>query len=149
MKTSGGFSLTETVIALGLFAFCILPIIGLIHVGMGAARSVEQEAQAVNLAEAFFGAWQVRPTNATGFEIPGMFTNPVVPLDSTKPGTMYFDGAGAQVNSNSAAAMKLEYDINTPKAEPAIVNIKLDFSWPVSTNATVVQKRFFKRAFPR
>jgi len=39
MKSSCAFSLTETVIALGLFAFCILPIIGLMPVGMGAVRS--------------------------------------------------------------------------------------------------------------
>ncbi|MEY3480692.1 MAG: hypothetical protein RIQ71_1467, partial [Verrucomicrobiota bacterium] len=74
-----GFSLTETVIALGLFAFCILPIIGLMPVGTGAARSVEQETQAVHLAEAFFGAWQVRPVDPTTgkavittFSIPSM-----------------------------------------------------------------------------
>lgn len=145
MKTSGGFSLTETVIALGLFAFCILPIIGLMPVGMGAARSVEQEAQAANLAEAFFGAWQVRPTGATSFSIPGMFTNPAVPLDSSQPGTMYFDGGGAQVASESGAAMKLEYDINT---STNIVTIKLDFSWPPNGGAAT-QKRCFKRVLPK
>lgn len=148
MKTASGFSLTETVIALGLFAFCILPIIGLMPVGMGAARSVEQEAQAANLAEAFFGAWQVRPPGATTFSIPGMYTNPAVPLDSSKPGTMYFDGAGAQVDSAAAAAMKLEYDINTPSGEPNIVIVKLDFTWPASGGAAT-QTRSFKRALPR
>lgn len=141
----GGFSLVETVIALGLFAFCILPIIGLIPVGMAAARSVEQEAQAANLAEAFFGAWQVRPPAAKEFSIPGMYTNPPVPLDSSKPGTMYFDGAGAQVDSVGAAAMKLEYDINTATN---IVTIKLDFTWPPNGGAAT-QKRCFKRVVPR
>lgn len=143
-----GFSLTETVIALGLFAFCILPIIGLIPVGMGAARSVKQEAQAADLAEAFFGAWQVKPANnsATEFPIPSMFTNPAVPLKSTPKSVMYFDGDGAQVDSVAAAAMKLVYDVNTD-ASTKTVTIKLDFSWP-PTDGPAAQKRSFVRVLP-
>lgn len=144
-----GFSLTETVIALGLFAFCILPIIGLIPVGMGAARSVKQEAQAADLAEAFFGAWQVKPTNnsATEFPIPFMFTNPAVPLKSTpRNQVMYFDGDGAQVDSVAAAAMKLDYDVNTD-ANTKTVIIKLDFSWPPN-GGPAAQKRSFMRVLP-
>ena len=143
---NSGFSLTETIIALGLFAFCILPIIGLMPVGMGAARSVEQEGQAASLAEAFFGAFQVRPTNAKEFSIPGMFTNPPVMVDSTKPGTNYFDGNGAQVDSEAAAAMKLEYEVNSD-AITKTLTIKLDFSWPAKGGAAA-QKRSFVRVLP-
>ena len=167
-----GFSLTETVIALGLFAFCILPIIGLMPVGMGAARCVAQEAQAVNLAEAYFGAWQVRPTdsNITYFSIPVMFpdkpspfsqSNAVTLKSTPKAQVMYFDGSGAQVVSDGAggvppgAAMKLEYDVNTDKDRPlpdgtvvkGKVTIKLDFSWPPN-GGVAVQKRSFIRVLP-
>ena len=144
MKTSArfstAFSLTETVIALGLFAFCILPIVGLIPVGMGAARSVAQEAQAASLAEAFFGAWQVRPAGASKFPIPGMFTNPAIPLTKDS-NSMYFAGDGTQLSNPNGASMRLIYNIET---NTAAATITLDFVWPPGGGAAA-QKRYFIR----
>lgn len=139
-----GFSLVETVVALGLFAFCILPIIGLMPVGLGAARSVAQEAQAANLAEAFFGAWQVAPAGLAKFEIPGMFTNPAVPLSNGKQ-TMYFAGDGTQVDSKAGASMKLDYDIS---GSGGLTTINLDFTWPPDAG-NAAQKRSFFRTISR
>ena len=147
MKTSArfsaAFSLTETVIALGLFAFCILPIVGLIPVGMGAARSVAQEAQAASLAEAFFGAWQVRPAGVNEFKIPGMFTNPAIPL-TQKSNSMYFAGDGTQLSNSNGASMRLNYNI---VADTTAATITLDFVWPPGGGAAA-QKRYFIRRIP-
>jgi hypothetical protein len=128
------------VVALGLFAFCILPIVGLIPVGMGAARSVAQEAQAASLAEAFFGAWQVRPAGASKFPIPGMFTNPAIPLTKDS-NSMYFAGDGTQLSNPNGASMRLIYNIET---NTAAATITLDFVWPPGGGAAA-QKRYFIR----
>ena len=74
-----------------------------------------------------------------------MFTNPPVMVDSTKPGTNYFDGNGAQVDSEAAAAMKLEYQVNSDTNKT--LTIKLDFSWPAKGGAAA-QKRSFVRVLP-
>lgn len=144
-QVPSGFSLTETVIALGLFAFCILPIVGMIPVGMGAVRSVSQEAAAANVAEAFFGAWQVRPPNVTKFPIPVMFPDPAgVPLTQGS-GTNYFDGTGAQVTDPGAATMSMAYAVTTNSNS---ATISLDFTWPPpvgSGSNPVAQKRSFTR----
>jgi uncharacterized protein (TIGR02598 family) len=148
MKSSCGFSLTETVIALGLFAFCILPIIGLMPVGMGAVRSVAQEAQAADLAEAFLGAWQVRPTNtnaSTFFSITNMFTNPQVPLGQGSD-TMYFAGDGTQKPNASGASMQLDYKITTTATN---ATVDLNFYWPPGKTNAAAQKRSFTGVFPR
>jgi len=137
-----GFSLTETVIALGLFAFCILPIIALVPVGMGAARSVAQESDAASLAAAFFGAWELRPAGAKDFPIPMMFTNPAVPLEQGGK-TMYFAGDGTQT-IQAGATMKLDYKITT-NASTATIN--LDFTWPAN-GGPAAQTRSFTRTFP-
>jgi len=146
MKSSCAFSLTETVIALGLFAFCILPIIGLMPVGMGAVRSVAQEVQAADLAEAFFGAWQVRPTNATNFSITNMFTNPAVPLQEQASKTMYFANDGTQKTDATGATMRLDYQI-TKTSNNFVVD--LNFYWPAGKTNAATQKRSFSGVFLR
>ena len=142
-----GFSLTETVIALGLFAFCILGVVALIPIGMSAARSVTQEGTAVNLAEAFFGAWQVAPSSATSFPIPGMFPpgQIEVPL-SAGNGTAFFLGDGTQTSSSGEAAMQMNYDV---AVADGLATINLDFLWPVTSSTNAQQKRSFQRVISR
>jgi len=156
-----GFSLTETVIALGLFAFAILGVLALIPVGMQSARSVVNESTVVNLSEAFFGAWQVAPTNASTFPIPGMFPpsspNPqpglideaAVPLAAGR-GTRFFLDDGTWTPDRAEAAISMDYDISVA---PGMATINLDFVWPPQvgsqTNNPAQQRRSFTRVMPR
>lgn len=153
---SAGFSLTETVIALGLFSFCILGVLALIPVGMSSARGVVNESTVINLAESFFGAWQVAPTNASTFPIPGMFPanvaglgQGVVPLTAGR-GERYFLDDGMQTTDQSEAAIQLYYEIEQVGGTTAI---NLDFVWPVTersqTNLPTQQRRSFTRVFSR
>ena len=147
LRKTRGFSLTETVIALGLFAFCILGVVALIPVGMNAARSVTQESTAVNLAEAFFCAWQVAPSGAATFPIPGMFPagQREVPL-SAGSGTVFFLGDGTQASSSGEAAMQMDYNV---AVAGDLATITLEFVWPVSTSTNLQQRRSFQRAMSR
>jgi len=149
-----GFSLTETVIALGLFAFAILGVLALIPVGMQSARSVVNESTVVNLSEAFFGAWQVAPTNATDFPIPGIFPAGPAPLApvplSPGSGTFLFLDDGTQASDRAEAAISMDYDISVA---PGMATINLDFVWPPQvgsqTNNPAQQRRSFTRVMPR
>jgi hypothetical protein len=145
------FSLTETVIALGLFAFCILGVLAMIPVGMNSARGVVNESTVVNLSESFFGAWQVAPTNASTFPIPGIFPANQQPVPLTGgSGEMYFLDDGTQTDDELRAAIVLEYDI---EQVGGVSTINLDFLWPVTergaTNLPTQQKRSFTRVIAR
>jgi type II secretory pathway pseudopilin PulG len=135
-----GFSLVETVVALGLFAFCILGVLALIPVGMGAARSVAEENSAAALADAFFGAWLVAPTNSTVFLIPPMFTDPAVPVNGSSTGTMYFRDDAEQVSDATQASLQMDY---TVAQQTGGFGIDLVFQWPPGqTNAATQIRRF-------
>jgi uncharacterized protein (TIGR02598 family) len=148
VEPSSAFSLTEVVVALGLFAFSVLAVVALMPVGMNSARSVAEESSAVNLSEAFFGAWLVAPTNATVFPIPGMFTNPPVPIQVPDSDTMFFRGDGEQVASAAGASMQMFYNV-TSNASSRSVTIDLTFQWPITTATNVVQTRRFTQVIPR
>jgi len=147
------FSLIETVVALGLFAFCILGVLALIPIGMGSARSVAEESSAAALSDAFFGAWQVSPTGVTEFEIPNIFTNPPVPVNRAGQGTMYFRDDATQAESETIASLQLSYRavVETTNVVVQGTNqtrtngflIDLVFQWPPgSTNAATQIRRF-------
>ena len=152
MKTSAlksGFSLVETVVALGLFAFCILGVLALIPIGMGSARSVAEESSAAALADAFFGAWLVAPTNATEFKIPSLFTNPTVPVNSPGAGTIYFRDDGEQVAGAAAgASLQMSYNI-VQQTAPSGFLIDLVFQWPPGQSNAATQVRRFQQFMAR
>ena len=137
---SSAFSLVETVVALGLFAFCILGVLALIPVGMGAARSVAEESSAASLADAFFGAWLAAPTNASEFPIPPMFTNPPVPVNRPGTGTLYFRDDAEQATAASLASLQLDYTVTQ---QTGGFGIDLVFQWPPGqTNAATQVRRY-------
>jgi len=140
------FSLVETVVALGLFAFCILGVLALIPVGMGAARSVAEESSASALADAFFGAWLVAPTNASAFPMPPMFTNPPVTVNGPGSGTMYFRDDGEQVDEAAQGSLQLDYAV-TPQTGG--FGIDLVFQWPPGQTNPATQIRRFQQFMAR
>ena len=72
--SKSGFSLVEVVIAMGIFSFCIVAIVGLLPVGMNSVRSVSNENNAIHIASSIEGLWQVAPLGST-ITIPNIITN--------------------------------------------------------------------------
>jgi uncharacterized protein (TIGR02598 family) len=141
LSQKSAFSLVETVVALGLFAFCILGVLALIPIGMGAARSVAEESSASALADAFFGAWMVAPTNANAFPVPFMFTNPTVPVNGAGTGTFYFRDDGEQVASPNEGSLQMSYSATAQPGGGFLID--LIFQWPPGqTNAATQTRRF-------
>lgn len=123
----------------------------MIPVGMNSARGVVNEATVINLAESFFGAWQVAPTNVSTFAVPGMFPQNQQPVPlSAGGGSMYFLDDGTQTTDETRAAISMQYVI---QQAAGITTITLDFVWPVivgtQTNLPTQQKRGFTRVFSR
>ncbi len=148
MKTRAhcrGFSLTETVIAMGLFAFCILPVLALLTVGVGSVRSVSEENSAAALAEAYFGALRVSAALGKRVQVPGLFESPQVDA-SARSGTMYFGGDGAQLPSAEGATLRMDYANVTQNG----IRSTLAFRWPpVATTNNATQTRYFSQLISR
>ena len=139
----------EVVIALGLFTFCIVGIVGLLPIAANSAKSVSQESNVNNIAESISGMWQVASRNST-------IANsnfPVTNLD-IRPTTLtnyYFNEFGQATNSNSAS-LRMEYEASqlaAPNTNSYSVN--LTFCWPAnaSANSTTATKRTFNYIFTK
>lgn len=149
MKSNpNAFSLIEVVIALGIFAFCIVGIVGLLPIAANSVKSVTLESNANNIAESIAGMWQVASRNST-------ITNSTFPLTNlfigTNISTNYFNEFGQQTNSNSAS-LRMEYvasQLAAPNTNSYSVN--MTFSWPANapTNSLTLNKRTFNYIFTK
>jgi uncharacterized protein (TIGR02598 family) len=156
-RTARGFSLVETVLALGIFAFCVLVIAGLLISGINAARSVANETNAVSLANSIFGAWQVQANKAAQLSITNMVTNLPALRDAPIVGDQnvyFFDASGVQVAEDNAAAASLKMlysvqwlDSEDPEEPSSMAEVILDFYWPAQADENVAQQRRFRRMF--
>ncbi len=147
--TPSGFSLVEVVLALGIFAFCVVAIVGLLGVALGATRSVANETAAVNVAESIYGAWQAQSDPARPLTVTNMFTN-LPALAQSGSQTLYFDGNGVQVQSAAEAALQADYEVTTasaPAAQTVFSTLQLRFKWPAGEATNSAQTRSYSRVF--
>ena len=140
--SKAGFSLIEVVIALGIFAFCIVAIVGLLPVGMNSVRSVSNENNAIHIASSIEGIWQVAPTNST-ITITNFITNLLVTNASTgNYSTNYFFNEFGEQTDSAGASVNMTYTATTnANLSPSTAyDVKMVFKWPphaTSANATV------------
>ncbi len=138
--SKAGFSLIEVVIALGIFAFCIVAIVGLLPVGMNSVRSVSNENNAIHIASSIEGIWQVAPTNSK-ITITNFITNLLVTNASTGnySTNYFFNEFGEQVDS-VGASVKMNYTVRTnPVPMTNAYSVNMTFSWPPNSTSTNYQ----------
>lgn len=127
-----GFSLVETVIALGIFVFCIIGIVGLMPVGLNAVRSISNENNAIHIASSIEGIWEVAPANSTlssaNFPVTNLFIG-------TNTSDFYFNEFGEQTNQ-TGASLKMTYNATVNTTFSTAYDVKMVFSWPPVGNAT-------------
>jgi len=135
--SKAGFSLIEVVIAMGIFSFCIVAIVGLLPVGMNSVRSVSNENNAIHIASSIEGIWQVAPTNSK-ITITNFITNLLVTNASTGnySTNYFFNEFGEQVDS-VGASVKMNYKTAVSSGNSTTVN--MTFSWPPNSTSTNYQ----------
>jgi uncharacterized protein (TIGR02598 family) len=89
-----GFSLIEVVLALGVAAFCLLAILGLLSTGLGSNQSAIEQTEAASIARSIAGdlrgippGTNTNPQSQYGFYIP--LAGQTVPA-ATNPNTVFF-----------------------------------------------------------
>ena len=133
-----GFSLIEVVIALGIFAFCIVAIVGLLPVGMNSVRSVSNENNAIHIASSIEGIWHVAPLGSSPITIPNIITN--LAISSSANSTYFFDEFGDPLANSTGAALKMNYKT---AGSGNFTTVNMTFSWPPSAAESYQTKREF------
>ena len=143
------FSLIEVVIALGLFTFCIVGIVGLLPIAANSVKSISQESNANNIAESISGFWQVAPSTASTSG--GNFTMGNFTVGTTGNQTFYYNNDGSIVPNVTDASLRLVYDVNALNGFPNTFTVNLTFTWPpnASSNSTTATTRNFNYIFTK
>jgi uncharacterized protein (TIGR02598 family) len=144
-RRATGFSLVETVVALGLFGFCVVVLLGLLGVGLRSARSVNQETVANMLASSIFAAWQIQENKAAPLTIPTVVSN-LPALSTAGRREFYFDSDGRQKSDGSGAALQMSYQAAPTPVTPGS-QLQLEFSWPPAAPTNAIQTRSFIGVF--
>jgi uncharacterized protein (TIGR02598 family) len=86
-RFTSGFSLVELTMALGIAAFCLIAVMGLMPVGVQTNRNATSQTAATNIMAAVVADLRATPTfNTSSTEFGITF--------GTNPPPLYFDGAG-------------------------------------------------------
>lgn len=152
-RPTKGFSLVETVVALGIFAFCISVLLGVFPVGMRATRSVANEANAIHLSSSIFAMWQAAPTGTqaapTGTRVfntnifgPNSLT---VTVGNAAADDCDFDDEGKITTAPSS--MQMFYSASAVPGFPGTFRVDLNFVWPPNASPNIQQSRSFSQVF--
>src|SRR5438105_7380624 len=100
-----GFSLIEVTLALGVAAFCLIAVFGLMPVGVQTNRNATSQTAATNIMAGVVSDLRATPNSLTtsaqfAINIPANAASPADPPPCSGTQTLYFNGAG-----QAAAAM--------------------------------------------
>ncbi len=137
-----GFSLIEVVFALAVAVFCLLPILGLIPIGLSTNQGTVRETTATSLAEAMAVDLRATPSSATsspgyGLAVPtvgGSVTTSTIYLTEDGSNT---DSSGTKLTAPSAKqATYLATVVLTPAAIGTLnaSSARILITWPAQPN---------------
>jgi len=126
-RSKCAFSLVEVTLALGIAAFCLIAIFGLMPVGVQTNRNATSQTAATNIIAAVVADLRATPKNSTTssqFNI----------AFGTNPPPMYFDGAG-QFSTTLGANSRYQLNMTwTGSAGLRYADVKV--TWPAAASAT-------------
>ncbi len=143
-----GFSLVEVVIAVGIAAFCLVVMLGLIPTGLSTNKDSSGETAAANIARNIFSDLRATAkTNSTSSLCGITFPSGASPEISTN----YWDDAGA-TNSTNSILTKYRSTVTVTSNSSPVMTVSLLITWPhtAATNTapgryevmTAVDRRF-------
>jgi uncharacterized protein (TIGR02598 family) len=135
-RSNCAFSLVEVTLALGIAAFCLIAVFGLMPVGLQTNRNATSQTAATNIIAAVVADLRATPKNSsTSSQFNITF--------GTNPPPIYFDGQGQAASSlvpASPTPFQPRYQLNiTWTGSAALRYADLKVTWPAPatpTNAT-------------
>ena len=138
------FSLVELTLALGVAAFCLIAVFGLIPVGVQTNRSATSQTAATNIMAAVVADLRATPScvgTSSQFQI-AIGTGPACP-STIRPSaaTLYFDSTGqftTSLSANSRYQLKITWNTSSVGAadcSSAAPCADLKVTWPAAATA--------------
>ena len=123
-KVAAAFSLVEVTVALGVAAFCLIAVFGLMPVGVQTNRNATSQTAATNIVAAVVADLRATPiTNATSSQFGITF--------GTNPPPLYFDGAG-QFSSSLGPNSRYQFNLTWNSAPSGSRYAGLKVTWPAA-----------------
>jgi uncharacterized protein (TIGR02598 family) len=132
-RTNAAFSLVELTLALGVAAFCLMAVFGLMPVGVQTNRNATSQTAATNIMAAVIADLRATPrANTTSAQFGITF--------GTNPLPLYFDGSGQFATSpgtNSRYQLNLTWNVVNPTGacSPSVPCADLKVTWPAIATA--------------
>jgi uncharacterized protein (TIGR02598 family) len=123
LSGSAAFSLVEVTLALGIAAFCLIAVFGLMPVGVQTNRNATSQTAATNIMAAVVSDLRATPnTNATSAQFGITFGT---------PRTLYFDGSG-QFAASLGANSRYRVSITFPSSPSGLSYADVKVTWPAA-----------------
>jgi len=140
MRRSEAFSLVEVTLALGVAAFCLVAVFGLLPTGLNLTRAASEKSAAINIAAALVSdARSVEgATNSSplyGIPIPASVTTG---LAQKRQIALFLDGSGGRVSSAPDARYLAVVTLTGPAAgrlDATMMHVLM--TWPAQANSTL------------
>jgi len=116
------FSLVEVVIAVGIFSFVIVAVMGTMGVALNSTRDSEMKLSAAHTSAVIIGSLKANPTNRTDTTI---FSNTL-----TGSGTNIYVDRQGRVTSQADAAYKLAWKMTPDATLTNLVFCNIELVWP-------------------
>lgn len=131
-----GFSLVEVTLALAIFSFALVAVIGMIPVGLQDTRTTMRESRASLILTTFFADWQYGELDPIG----ELALFPGISITDKQPQSLWLDEYAQPVPKESAA-FKLE--IRARVGDPYAVHARV--GWPAAKPADYVEGVIFSK----
>ena len=118
---TAAFSLVELVLALGIVAFCLFAVFGLMPVGMQTNRNATSQTAATNIIAAIVADLRTTPAAAT--------TSPQFAITFGTDKTLYFDASG-QASISLSPDSRYRLNITWNSAPTGLNYAVLRVTWP-------------------
>ncbi len=122
---AAAFSLVELVLALGVAAFCLIAVFGLMPVGMQTNRNATSQTAATSIMAVIVADLRTTPAAAT--------TSPQFAITFGTDKTLYFDASG-QASTSLGADSRYQLNIRWNSAPTGLNYADLKVSWPASVD---------------
>src|SRR5205807_3551026 len=122
---TAAFSLVELVLALGIVAFCLFAVFGLMPVGMQTNRNATSQTAATNIIAAIVADLRTTPAAAT--------TSPQFAITFGTDKTLYFDASG-QASTSLSPDSRYQVNIRWNSAPTGLQYADLKVTWPASVD---------------
>ena len=123
-RHQSAFSLVEVTVALGIGAFCLIAIFGLIPIGTTTNRNAAAESTATSILSAITADLRSTPTSSNA--------SPRYNINFGSSATVYFDAAGNPTATANDQVYRLTIGFPTTSAYATFVRFQI--SWPAAVD---------------